>query len=353
MLAEAKAAAAGLGDRHTEALAEIRLAWLETSLSTHVGEADAEARIRQAMSVLEDSGDELGALRARSVVAFFTFTQGRAAEALRLHDEVRAEAERLGHGRIALASNAYRLGAMHFGPTPAEEGVAHLRAAFEEAAGDRRLEASAAQGIGGMLGYLGRFDEARAWAAEAKSRFEELGMLFAAHSRAAAFAAPIEVLAGDLEAADAIIRPHYEFLAAANEKGFLSTTAADLAEVAYGLGQYEEAERLAEESREAAGEDDVASQAEWRSVKAKVLANRGEYQEAERMAREAVAIIGRTDYLDYHGRFLLDLAQALRMGGHGETQPILNEALHLFERKQNLVLAARTRSLLEDLGPSA
>jgi tetratricopeptide (TPR) repeat protein len=78
-----------------------------------------------------------------------------------------------------------------------------------------------------------------------------------------------------------------------------------------------------------------------------VLAAQGDVEQAERLAREAVALAARTDYLEEHADALMTLAEVLRRAGWAaEATPALEEALRLYERKDNTVLAARAREAL-------
>jgi hypothetical protein len=82
-----------------------------------------------------------------------------------------------------------------------------------------------------------------------------------------------------------------------------------------------------------------------RLVHARVLACRDELDEAERLARAAVARAEETDALDLRGDALLSLAQVLALAGK-DARPELEQALALYERKGNLVMAERARSRL-------
>ena len=97
--------------------------------------------------------------------------------------------------------------------------------------------------------------------------------------------------------------------------------------------------------------DDVDPQVRLRAVRAKILIARGELVEAERLAREAVANVSLTDYLVLHGDALLALAEVLgAKGSAAEQAAVLQAALELFERKENIVQAEQTREALRALG---
>jgi Flp pilus assembly protein TadD len=123
--------------------------------------------------------------------------------------------------------------------------------------------------------------------------------------------------------------------------------AAELARAIYAQGRFEEAERFTDASEELAATADMASQISWRAVRAKVLARRHEFEAAEELARGAVALAEQTDGLNSQGRALMDLAEVLELAGRaGEAQPVVEQALHLFEQKGNAVSARKARAVL-------
>jgi hypothetical protein len=81
----------------------------------------------------------------------------------------------------------------------------------------------------------------------------------------------------------------------------------------------------------------------WRQVRGQVLAQRGDLEEGERLAREAVALAEETDMLNAHADALSDLADVVSLAGR-DPRAELEQALELYERKGNLVMAERTRS---------
>jgi hypothetical protein len=66
-----------------------------------------------------------------------------------------------------------------------------------------------------------------------------------------------------------------------------------------------------------------------------------------------VAFFEATDFLVFHGRALVDLAEVLiNMDRADEPIPVLEQAIALFERKRATVLAERARATLSRLGYS-
>jgi tetratricopeptide (TPR) repeat protein len=158
-------------------------------------------------------------------------------------------------------------------------------------------------------------------------------------------------MAGDPALAEAPMRDACETLERAGEKGWLSTVAANLAEVLWRQRKLDEVERFTTMSREAAAADDWISQMQWRATQAKLLADRGELGEAERLAREAVEVMDRTDYLSSRGDARIGLAYVLRKAGRPkEAADAAREGLDLYERKGDVADAGRTRALLAEIG---
>ena len=92
------------------------------------------------------------------------------------------------------------------------------------------------------------------------------------------------MLVGDLSAAENEFRRGFDELIQMGEKNFLSTTVGLLAQCLFMQGRFDEAEEMSDISKEAAAPDDLESQALWRSVKAKVLAERAFFREADELA---------------------------------------------------------------------
>jgi hypothetical protein len=81
-----------------------------------------------------------------------------------------------------------------------------------------------------------------------------------------------------------------------------------------------------------------------------VLAAHGDGPSGEALAREAVERAASTDDLNLRAGALLDLADILRRKDEDEANAAMREALELFERKGNVVMAERTRARLAELG---
>jgi ATP/maltotriose-dependent transcriptional regulator MalT len=149
----------------------------------------------------------------------------------------------------------------------------------------------------------------------------------------------VELLAGDLAAAEREARAGYDALGGVGDLA-RPTLAAILARTVEVQGRDDEAIELTEESERTAGAEDLTTQVQWRGPRARALARRGERAEAEPLARAAVAIAEQTDFLTLHADALCDLAYVTR------DKAVLRRALDLYERKGNVAGAARARTLL-------
>jgi tetratricopeptide (TPR) repeat protein len=134
------------------------------------------------------------------------------------------------------------------------------------------------------------------------------------------------------------------------EKVLLSTIVGELARAVYARGGYDEAEELSRTAEELAAEEDVVSQALWRTVRGKILAQRGDDRAARALAEEAVELLRPTGELVLQAEALLDLAEVLELSaGTAGARRALDDALALFERKGNVVSAAHTRERIKSL----
>ncbi len=158
----------------------------------------------------------------------------------------------------------------------------------------------------------------------------------------------VEVLAGDLEAAERELRRDYDALEALNERYFRSTVAGLLGNVLDGLGRHAEADEVNHVAESLTAEDDQLSQVLWRLGRAKILARSGQPEEAVALARRAMEIAAETDDLLLQADGALDFGEVLALTGrHEEASARWAEALDLYLRKEDRVSADRVRARLE------
>jgi tetratricopeptide (TPR) repeat protein len=260
------------------------------------------------------------------------------------------EHARLAGNRLMVARAIPSLGYCALsGPTPVPEAIDRCRALLDEVSGDRKPEAMLEAAIAHLEAMRGNVEESRRLYRKSRAMLEELGWTFLA-AQTSFDSAPVEMLAGDLGAAEAELRRDYETLERMGETNYISTTAALLAEVLYRQGDLDGALDHTKISEDLAAQDDVTSQFRWRGVRAKVLAARGDAAEAEKLARSAVELIQASDDVNSQGEALADLAEVLRLAGRTtEAAESAREALALFETKGNTVSAAIARATVREL----
>jgi class 3 adenylate cyclase/tetratricopeptide (TPR) repeat protein len=301
--------------------------------------------VREAIPVLERHADDLGLARAWHLVGLTDFWQGRSLEADEAFAWGLACARSAHSGRDEAQILMWYLISAWYGPTPAREALARCHDVLEQTR-SRHVEAIARTEIGALLALSGRFDEARESWAEGVAILQELGLRIAAAGMSQE-RFDIELLAGDLPAAEAVLREACETLEELGEKGFLSTRAACLGLCLVRQGRPAEAEPFLELAERTMPKDGVDVVSLVDTARAAMLFARGSLREAEDHARQALAAIADWDQPNFKGDTLVQLADVLQASGRSdEAVSAYSEALALYERKENLVGAGRvTRSL--------
>jgi tetratricopeptide (TPR) repeat protein len=341
--AETRAAAAG--DEAGEMRARLAGARMAAQMPTADGEPSAELLVlaEQARPVFARAGDEVGLTDAWVTTAWAELIRCRWGAMLEAVERALEHARRTGYMRWERELPVWKGTALLYGPTPVEdvlrwyeqEQPQHSMAVNERAVLEAMRE---------------RFAEGRALLAAAEAAAVERGeALWRAGGGMASW--EVEMLAGDASAAERAARGTYELLEELGDTAFRASAAGQLAASLYALGQFADAEHWAQVAEELASTDDAMSNMLWRQVRAKLIARAGRHADAERLAEEAVGRGRDTDMLNWHASALTDLAEVYVLAGRtGEARTRLEQALELYERKGNLVSAARTRTAIAELG---
>jgi class 3 adenylate cyclase/tetratricopeptide (TPR) repeat protein len=338
--------ASAAGNRVGELCGRIKAALIRRDLEPEGGVEKLAVLVEQALPELEAAGDDVALYIGYRALGDVADTQGRADATLEACERALAHARRSGYepspvlGILAWCRFA--------GTTPVSELLAWLDENEPHAGPDQFFRAYRAW----SFARLGRFDEARAIVADARTQQAERGGGVLLANLTAFESVWIELLAGDPAAAAAFgaegCRLHEEL----GEQPFLAAAAGGLAQALYALDRLEEADAWASRAADLARE--ALAHMLWRQVRGKVLARRGEHAEAQRLARKAVAIADDTDQLDHQGDAYADLAEVLRLGGNrDEAAAALEQALERYERKGNVVSAERARTRLAELHDAA
>jgi len=307
---------------------------------------EAVVTITEAMAVFEREGDHAGLAKSWRLLAWthgMALQFGLAADACERAIE---QARLAGDTRqLTAAATAYAAAAV-FGPTPVAAAIEYCELMVQQVSGDRQSEATVMAFLGSLLACQGSFDRARELSSRALSMLEELG-LDVEYSYMCRQSWRVEMLAGDISAAERVLRDAYERLERVGERYMLSTIAGLLGQTLYVVGRYDEAESLGNLAKDLATEDDVDTQALWRCLLGKVLARRGSTAKGEALVREAIALLAPTDDLPFQCEALLDLAEVQRFTGSDEISATLETARRLAEAKGNLVQADAIQVMLE------
>src|SRR5215218_255642 len=161
--------------------------------------------------------------------------------------------------------------------------------------------------------------------------------------------ARVEVMAGDLEAAESHLRRDDSQLAELGERYFRSTVAGMLGRVLVLRGSSSDAEGfvvLAEALSEA---DDAWSQVLWRSARARLIAESSPDRALE-FAQGAVDFAETTADLELRGDAWSDRGEVhAGTGNEADAVKALGQALALYDRKGDVTSAARAGRRLDEL----
>lgn len=337
--AEALAAAdeaAARGDRLAEAYAR-----LELPQSRHYS-ADPEATRAAALAaiaVFEETGEEAGLAYAWRRLASAERRAGRFGASERAAREALRHARAAGDRREESRAVDALCNSLLYGPTPVEAALAECARLLEGERIPLSMRANVLGTVAGLETMRGRFDRARAAYEEAAALFGELGLRMPL-AGLTQVGVPLELAAGDPQAAEREARRGYEIIEAA---GLGAIQAPLLAEALLAQARYEEAERVLGELGDRAPRL-PPWQVKWRTVRARLDLAAGQPETAVERAREAVELAGATDDPTLQGEALQALAEALAAADRtGEAAGAAAEAKRRLEAKGHA--AARRRRL--------
>jgi tetratricopeptide (TPR) repeat protein len=335
--------AGAAGDRIGELCGRIKEGTLRTYLEPEGATEQLAALVEQALPVFEAAGDELALYLAYLALGQVSNMRARIDAGREAYDLAAAHAQQAGLPHELIG---WRGAMRFFGTTPVSEVLAWLDEQAERGVRNPNLRGYRA----GALAMLGRFDEARAIIAGVRAELADRGGGIWLAALTGQSSVEVELLAGDPAAAAEFGEEGCALLDELGERSILSTAAGRLAQALYALDRLDEADTWAGRAAELGASDDAFTHMLWRQARAKVLARRGELAEAERLVREAVAIGEKTDLLDAQGDTYGDLAEVLLLAGKPDEEAVaLEQALARYERKGNVVMAARARARLERL----
>jgi len=296
---------------------------------------------------LERAGDERGLAQAHMVA--FSVHWGVSLATPAAH-EVRLAAEHAGNaGDEGLRSRAlgWYVATLMWGPVPARAMAVELDDIERQRPG-AYLRPFVDLGRSEVQRLKGDFAAARRFAVRGVERLASLGLTI--EGGAWQQLAGVELTAGDLAAALAALSRCDAILEAAGERGFRSTTQANLAEIHELRGDRDAAHAALALSDELTATEDEANYAITHRVRARLALADGDTGAAEAWARSAVEHAFRTDFAVDHARTTLELGRVLEaLDRPGEAAPEARAALELFQGKGDRTGEAQAKALLDQL----
>ena len=306
-------------------------------------------RANTTIAILERHGDDYALARAWNEVMLREVARGQYAAATTASDRVLEHARRVGSDRLAGQVAPAVSYLMVHGATPVAEAITGCDEVLETIRGNRKTEAIVLGALAQLKAMNGQFDEARALCGRVLGMLVELQARIDANSTSIE-ASRVEIRAGNLEAAEAMLRRDEVALAELEEQFYRATIVGILANVLAIRGSWEDAARYAEIAEGLSDEDDQEAQISWRTARAKVLAHAGATEEAVALAQQAVAMAGEGEDVGLKADALTELGRVLAMAGHRESSgPPLREALGLYELKGDRSGMALVEELIGEL----
>ena len=350
LLSEAVAAGRAAGEHGAAADAAVALTFVRLHTDPESSHTKVRSELEAAIRVFEEIDDDAGLARALSVGGMLRFWRGNAADAIEELERAARCARDAGDRPQEVQTLQFVLLALLYGPTPVASALERVEDIRRRTEGTRRLEVTILRTRAHLEAMRGDFDAARELIAEAKALAEELGLETILAAGVLRSAGEIELLAGDFPAAERPLRAACETLERIGDWGHFASLAPLLAEALHAQGREDEAAPFIELAARWSLSDDTDAQMGLRRSRASLLARQGDLEEAERLAREATELAARTDSLNDHANALTGLAEVLELAGRrDQAADAVEEALALYERKGNLVMAERTRERRTEL----
>jgi class 3 adenylate cyclase/tetratricopeptide (TPR) repeat protein len=343
------AAAAGL------AAVRARIRVLLAVIHMHQGRslADALAECEAAIAVLGSEGDLESLAEAWIAVGNLRLARGESPADQEAMERAIAYAGQSGSHRTYTQAIGCLGGTLVMLPVPVDAAIGRLEQLLKAASGDPWAEAEILTPLSELYAYVGRFADARAGVARARSVYSRSG----AKLRWAYVAYPAgqtELIAGNPAAAERYLREAYEAFQAAGERGNISGITGMLAEALYAQGHFDEAQRLTEEAQAATAPDDPDGQARWRATRAKLLARNGQFSAARKLASEAEALIASTSWEALKAEILMAKAEVNRLAGAPhQAADCLRAALRIYEDRGATPRAEQATAALASLSKPA
>jgi tetratricopeptide (TPR) repeat protein len=349
-LGQAVAAADRLGNGVLATLAQLELAGIELQTRPSV---DATARwvelVEDGVEEATRVGDDWALAIAWDHVCQVNNMRNHYSEGVAAAERARVHSRRAGNARAERVATGRLGGSLDQGPTPVLEAIRRCEQILAE-----RGEAIGFSMVGQLAVLVAmRGDHERAY--ELLDRMHEIarehGIPQLKDIRALWIYARIATDEGDWHTAIETHRLSLEDQLRLGERAFASTTLAWLAECLAHIGELDEAEKLASDATEFAGNtDDPATDGLVASARALIASKRGAHHQALQHAEQALAILNTTDHLNGQAQLHLDYADVhARNGDIPRAEESAQYALELYRGKQSIVGEARAQAIIDGL----
>ena len=310
--------------------------WSETALDA----------VERAMPIFANAGSHAGLALASRLRVAIHLTANRFAESAKAAEQVIRHSRQAGDPRLERRGSVGYAQSALYGPTAVDEAVARCEELVADAVGDRRTEALIRHSLVQLYGMQGRFELARTTWDEADQMLKDLGMgLFSAAISTSR--GQVELLAGDLDAAEQVLERGYSSLQQMGGKFLLAGVAGVLGRVNHAQGRYDKVEEQSRTIESLADTDDIDAQTEWRCLRALSLGHDGRAEEAVELARAAVELSRAADAPLLLAGALVTLGDVEDMAAHGaERDEAFQQALILYRHKGDVVSTRRIESRL-------
>jgi predicted ATPase/transcriptional regulator with XRE-family HTH domain len=313
--------------------------------------AHALREYEAAAAVLGAEGDVEGLAEAWGAIGERRLILGDLPAATEAFERAASYARESGNHLAELDAVSSLVGVFQEMTVPADVAIVRAERYLEAASGDPWAEAGILQPLALLYSYAGRFTDARAAITRARSAQTRCGAAIDS-AISTAQAGEIEMMAGDLAAAEPELKKGCEELRAMGERAYLSSWLSLLAKAEYGLGRFGEAYQLTEEAEALAVAGDLDAHVRWRAARAMVLAQRGQFASARQFAGQAEALIAPTasTEAELQAAVLVAKAEVAKLAGApAEAAASLRKALRIYEDRRVVPLADRTRATLASL----
>jgi tetratricopeptide (TPR) repeat protein len=260
-----------------------------------------------------------------------------------------AYARQGGNHRAQMQASGWLAGTLQLLPVPADAAIDRIEQLLQSADGDPWAEANLLVSLSLLYAYAGRFADAREASARVQSVYDRSEAKLA-WVMGVGVTGEMQLIAGDLAAAEHHLREACEAFRAMGERGYFSTVASWLAEALYAQGRLDEAQQVTEEAKEATMPGDIDAQARWRIIRAKLLARRGQFPAAQRLADEAEVLVSSTSWEALKAGVLMAKVEVSQLAGaRGQAEACLRAALRIYEDQRAEPLADQARAALASL----